>query len=351
MMSGNGNALRVGLAGCGPRAVGHAQALAASTACRLAACADIDADRGAEFGRRFAVPHVYPSVAAMLHDHPVDLLVVATPAAVRRPVVDDVLTAGTPPRGILVEKPIAVRAEEGYRILDDCREAGVALFGNHQLRYFPPLRRFRDEIASGTIGRIRLIRAATKWSILEHGSHLLDLVGFLFGDTLVADRVLAQAVGWADDGRLPPAPHHTAGIAIFHEGPRLYFECGRDAPTWPGSTNPWHQAGIELIGTDGTAGWSLNRGWWCAGSAGTREERYQHETHDDPAQAALFDSIAVALSDPAATAAHPAGAVRAAWSFQIIMAALRAAAAGTWVEAAQPVADHDLKALPERAVA
>ncbi|MGK5680217.1 Gfo/Idh/MocA family protein [Actinoplanes sp. URMC 104] len=342
--------VRVALVGCGPRAEGHARALRLSSDCELVACCDVVEDRAAAFAAEWGLRHYYSDLPTMLKDQELALVDVATPAAVRLPVVEQVAPAGVP--GLLLEKPLAMRPDAGYRVLDLCRESGVQLYVNHQLRFFPPIQRFQEVLRAGKIGRIRMVRAATRWSLLEHGTHLFDLVNFLFEDALVPERLLVQASGWEEQAGMPECPTHTAGVLTTAEGPRVYFECGPWAPSWPGTINAWHQAGIDIVGSSGVAGWSLNRGWWYVGENGRDEERYEHDALDDVAQAALFDNIGAALrqTSPTLEAAAidvPTDAARSAWSFQVVMAALRSACRRSWVDALTPVSDKDVDRLHE----
>lgn len=341
-VNGDGRPLRAAVIGCGPRGLGHARAYGMTDAWELVACCDVDETRLASVADRFHVPLRFTSVADMLRETDPDLVDVATPATVRWSVIEPVLEAAPP--ALLVEKPLAVRPSDGYRIVDACRAAGVALQVNHQLRHLAPLRRFRDLLRGGAIGNLRHVRATSRWSLLEHGTHLFDLVDFLVGDGEGFDRVVAQAEGVDSRPGLPDAPEYACGVAAHRRGVHVYFECGPAAPSWPGLDSPWHQLGVELVGSRGTAGCSLNNGWWCRSANVDADETYVHDEEDDAAQVHLLEGIAHSVAGGPRSPAG-SGASSAAASFDIVMAAQRAALWRGWVDVRRRVDDDEIDAL------
>jgi len=335
--------LRAALVGCGPRGEGHARPYAAIGAARLVACCDVDPERLEEFGDAFGIPRRFTDLERMLDELRPDLVHVVTPAHMRKPVVDAVLPFA--PRAILLEKPIAVRPEEGYAILDGCARAGVPLFVNHQLRFLAPLPRLRALLEDGVLGELRLVRATTQWSLLEQGTHLFDLVSFLLGDDDPFETVVAQTTGMEADPRLPDAPGYCAGVVEGGDDLHVYFECGPGAPAWPGLDNAWHQLGIELVGSRGVAGLSLNRGWWCVADGVERGETWLHDDEDDPAQARLVESLVAALDADPTT--HQSHARTAQLSFDLVAAIQRSALERRRVEVGERVADDEIDRLRE----
>jgi predicted dehydrogenase len=292
------------------------------------------------FAGEYDVPKPFTSVTEMMRVVQPDVVDVATPASARWSIVEHVLEH--PPRALLVEKPLGERPSDGYRIVDAAQSAGVALYVNHQLRHLAPLRRFRDLLRRDAIGELRHVRATTRWSLLEHGTHLFDLVDFLVGDDGGPDRVVAQTEGVDIAATRPDAPAYTCGVATYRQGLRVYFECGPPAPAWRGMDSPWHQFGVELVGDRGTAGCSLNRGWWCRSTSVEADETYRHDDEDDFAQGHLLEEIASSIS-----ARRPVEqSVRsAAASFGVVMAAQLASLRRTWIDVAHRVDDEEIDEL------
>jgi predicted dehydrogenase len=272
-----------------------------------------------------------------------DLVHVVTPPTVRRSVIDEVLDGR--PRALLVEKPLALEPDDAYHILDRCRSQEVSLFVNHQLRYFRPLLDLRDRIATGALGTLHTVRATTRCDLLEQGSHLFDLVSFLVGDRQEATEVFAAAQGVRSEGPTHGAPEYIAGVATLERDVRLYFECGGQAPAWPGSRNPWHQLGIELHGDFGHAGVSLNRGWWISTDGMRDHADHVHEEEDDSAQQRLIDDICRTLDAPDK---HPCGPQRSLFSLQLMIAAQRSALYRSWLPVRERGTSAEFRQLRRR---
>jgi len=105
---------------------------------------------------------------------------------------------------VLVEKPIAVSSEQSAALVAACEEANVKLGVIFQDRFKPEIRRLRNLIREGTLGRILLADARMKWyrppdyysqsrwrgtwrldgggALINQGSHTVDLLLWLLGD-------------------------------------------------------------------------------------------------------------------------------------------------------------------------
>ena len=311
--------LRSAVLGCGPRANYHARVYAEVKHGELVACCDLNEERLATFGGRFGISARYTDFRKMMRETKPDLLHIVTAPSVRWPVVEQALEY--PPRAILIEKPLACRPEEGQRILDACRDAGVELFVNHQLRHHRPHIELREAIQAGELGEIEWVRASCRGNILEQGTHLFDLVSFVFGDPPV-EWVLAQAAGAAGYDGGHSAPDFVAGTLMLAGGLRVSFECGPPAPVWKGEREYWWNVGIEVAGSKGRAGASINHGWWLRTGEAVREHPVPYGEEDDRAQGRLIDSILAAIQGGREeVATHPNNAARSAVSFHVAMAA------------------------------
>lgn len=317
--------LTAAIVGCGPRGHSHARAYTGITGVELVACADIDARTVDSFARHHAIPHRYTDVARLMRGVRPALVNIVTPPRTHRAVVDQVLDHR--PAAVLLEKPVALVADDAAHIVDRCRSEHVALFVNHQLRYFRPMRDLRTRIASGAIGTVHTVRASTRCDVLEQGTHLFDLVSFLLGDDTPATGVFATAAGVQREGPTTGTAAYLFGVATLERDIRLYFECGAAASAWPGNDNPWHQLGVELVGDRGVAGVSLNRGWWVRARDEWHDVPHVHEHEDDPAQRRLITELVMALDDPDA---HPCGPRGTRFSSRLAFAALRSARHGRW---------------------
>jgi predicted dehydrogenase len=105
---------------------------------------------------------------------------------------------------VLVEKPIAVSSEQSATLIAACEKANVKLGVIFQDRFKPEIRRLRNLLREGTLGRILLADARMKWyrppdyysqsrwrgtwrmdgggALINQGSHTVDLLLSLLGD-------------------------------------------------------------------------------------------------------------------------------------------------------------------------
>ncbi len=161
---------------------------------RIVACLGSSPEKGKAFAERFAVERVHASLEAMMTDRDVDAIYVATPNALHREVV---LAAAQAGKHVLCEKPFAMSIAEAREMVEACRRAGVILRIAHQLRLDEAVRRAREIVRSGELGRIAAIsleRASgmpprTTWRrdprqsgvVFDVGVHLIDLVHWITG--------------------------------------------------------------------------------------------------------------------------------------------------------------------------
>lgn len=88
------------------------------------------------------------------HDLDVDTAVIATPSTTHRDIAIDLLSTGT---ACLVEKPLALTADDAWAIVDAAEDAGVTLSVGHIFRYHPALRELKRCINRGELGQIKYL--------------------------------------------------------------------------------------------------------------------------------------------------------------------------------------------------
>ena len=82
--------------------------------------------------------------------------IVATPAPTHVAIASRLASAGL---HLLVEKPIAASSDDAANLIRMCRDRNVSLLVGYVLRFAPTLRRVREAIVEGRIGRIESARA------------------------------------------------------------------------------------------------------------------------------------------------------------------------------------------------
>lgn len=178
-----------------------------------------------ENAKAAAAPHkianVYDDWQAMLGAHQLDLVCIATPTVLHKPMALAALASGA---AVLCEKPTAMNATEAREMLEAARKAKRLHMVDHELRFNPNRARVAELIAAGELGEIRHVNIANIgaswndpagrpkgdwWSdasqgggrLGANGSHQVDMLRWWLGEpasvvgqalTMVPDRVDAK---------------------------------------------------------------------------------------------------------------------------------------------------------------
>ena len=116
----------------------------------LAALVDQDAERLAEFKRKYPHLEIYAELEPAL-EAGYDAFTVATPAPTHFPVACAILRAGCP---VLVEKPLALSAADAREMAEVARENGQQLMVGHLMLFHPAIVKMKALIDDGAIGRL-----------------------------------------------------------------------------------------------------------------------------------------------------------------------------------------------------
>ena len=148
-------ALRWGVIGTGI-AGRFVNALHAHTGQRVIAVTARDAAKTQAFARERGIATVHGSVSALIEDPQVDVVYISTPHPLHHAQALEAIAAG---KHVLVEKPIAMSAQEAQEITDAGRAAGVLVQEAMWTRYLPQSDILRQVLADGLLGDVRLVRA------------------------------------------------------------------------------------------------------------------------------------------------------------------------------------------------
>ena len=114
-------------------------------------------ERAQAYAAEHGIPNAHGSYEALLADPEVEAVYVPLPNSMHVEWSVRALEAG---KHVLCEKPMSRRAEEVRRAFDVAEREGLVLAEAFMWRHHPQLRRARELIAEGAIGRLRLVRAA-----------------------------------------------------------------------------------------------------------------------------------------------------------------------------------------------
>ena len=103
-------------------------------------------------------PEVERSLAldAILRRSDIGAVVIATPATTHAAMTIQALRVG---KDVLVEKPMALTASDGERMVNTARHLGRILMAGHVLEYHPAVERLRQLVEEGSLGTLRYLYA------------------------------------------------------------------------------------------------------------------------------------------------------------------------------------------------
>jgi predicted dehydrogenase/nucleoside-diphosphate-sugar epimerase len=140
--------LRVGLVGAGYISEFHARAIQRVPNARIVGIADFAHSRAAALAGRFGIPKVFPTMEAMM-DEGVDVIHILTPPDTHAQLAIAALRNGC---HVLVEKPLAMNAEEVDRISVAAETAQKSVCVNHSMLYDRFVSKALKIVRSGAIG-------------------------------------------------------------------------------------------------------------------------------------------------------------------------------------------------------
>ncbi|MCO4239254.1 Gfo/Idh/MocA family oxidoreductase [Pseudarthrobacter sp. MDT3-28] len=161
--------LRWGVLGTGI-AARFVNALHAHTGQRAVAVAARDAAKTHVFAAEHGIPKVHISPSALIADPTVDVVYIATPHPMHHDLALEAIQAG---KHVLIEKPVAMTANETHAITRAGHAAGVLVMEAMWTRYLPQSDIVRQLLAAGAIGEVKLVRADFGFILPFDASHRL----------------------------------------------------------------------------------------------------------------------------------------------------------------------------------
>lgn len=259
----------LGLIGCGVIGRHHMAAASRSPLIRVAAVADLIAEKAHGVADQYGVPKRYSEGADLLDDPEIEAVVLAFPAVGRFPMAMKALGKGI---HVLTEKPVAMHAGEVAQMIA-ARGHLVAGCCSSRYRFLPSAQAVTEFIATGALGELRVIRARNltvagapptaappTWRLrraengggilMNWGCYDLDYLLGITGWSLKPQLVLSQtwtlpahyaaraAPGSDAETHLAALIRCAGGVAITYE--RGEFMAGRADSAW------------EIVGSRGT---------------------------------------------------------------------------------------------------
>ncbi|HEY6403168.1 MAG TPA: Gfo/Idh/MocA family oxidoreductase, partial [Blastocatellia bacterium] len=143
--------LRWGLIGCGDISRKRvAPALRGVPECELIAVSRARAGLAEAFANEFGAKRWYGDWRELIADDEIDAVYIATPVYLH---AEQTVAAAEAGKSVLCEKPMAMNPDECKQMIAACEVEGVALGVAYYRRFYPAIRRVKEIVASGEIGK------------------------------------------------------------------------------------------------------------------------------------------------------------------------------------------------------
>ena len=208
--------LRIGVVGAGGIAAAHLQSIGPKVGARAVAIADVNVAAARERAEKAGIPAVYEDYRDLIADPQVDAVLVCVPNFLHAPVSIAALKAG---KHVLCEKPMATTVADARQMVEVAKANQRTLMLGQHYRYIAEVRKAKELIAQGVLGRIYF--AKTGWirrkgipgwgswftqkersgggCLIDIGVHMLDVAWYLMGS---------------------PAPERVLGATFAEFGPK-----------------------------------------------------------------------------------------------------------------------------------
>ena len=145
---------------------------------------------------RHQVPNVYSDVREILANTAVEVVDVAVPPDLQLSMIQEIVKESSHIRGVLAQKPLGVNYAQAVEIVRLCRDAGITLAVNQNMRYDQSVRACKSLLNRGDLGEPVLatidMRAIPHWmpwqarqgwvTLRIMSIHHLDTLRYWFGD-------------------------------------------------------------------------------------------------------------------------------------------------------------------------
>ncbi len=183
--------IRIGIIGAGFIAPTHIQTFREfPDRCEVLAICDLRQDLVEKRVKEFQV-RGYSDYRKMIETEKLDVVCLCTPPGTHEAIVIDLVSMGV---HVFCEKPLAMNADQGRRMVAAVEKAGVIFQVGYCHRFEEAPARIRKSIAAGEFGPITSYRNvfASDWgycptrggNLMDNGSHAADLARFFLGDPI-----------------------------------------------------------------------------------------------------------------------------------------------------------------------
>ena len=152
--------VRLGIIGCGAISKKHGEAISRIDGAKIIAASDVVEENVLQFINRYG-GQVYTDYKDMLEDPDVDAVIIAAPSGLHAKMGQDALDAG---KHVLVEKPLAMCANDADRLIKKAQEVKRCLGTVHPNRHYETSEMIHKSIEDGRFGKLSHGVATVRWN-------------------------------------------------------------------------------------------------------------------------------------------------------------------------------------------
>ena len=280
--------------GCGSRAKGHAAAYQHVKKTTLAAVCDMNEERLNPFAEEYGIPNKYTDLDEMLEKENPDILHIVTQPDLRVQLLTHAHKAKVP--AVIVEKPLALDADDFNAIAKLSEETSTKMCVNHQLRFHPRLLDLLGDVQDGKIGDVQFIDASSRLNLAGQGTHVLNLV-LWFNGAMAPNLVFGNVCGTSQFEGTHPAPDLAVAQLNFPNRVRALIANGQNAvATSDDEKNHMHKR-IAVYGTRGFVHWKMMSWERSTTDVDFESGEKEYREEDVLGQAGLTDAMCDWLED------------------------------------------------------
>ena len=297
------------------RARGLAEAYRHIQRGKLVAASARTADHLAAFADEYGIEKRYADYREMFERERLDVVHVNTPPSVRLEIMEAAEECGV--AALIVEKPLAIEAEDYRTIRAFAERCRVKIAINHQLHFQPRRFEFQQRVAAGEIGDMLSVDASCGMNLAYQGTHALQAVGAFLPECTPV-QVLAQVGGGnglQDTPKKHFAPDNALALINYDNGVQAHLQSGATAPKVGREGIHTHKR-IAVYGTRGYVHWTM---WsWEIGIDGRiTPGAHEYAEEDILGQARMTEAMFDWLADNAMV--HPLNLQGALSDFNIVL--------------------------------
>jgi phthalate 4,5-cis-dihydrodiol dehydrogenase len=193
----------MGMAGLGVASTQILPAVSRLPYLQITAAADVRGDALAKFRKEYDAAAL-TSVEEMCRSSDVDFIYIATPNQLH---AEHAITAANHQKHVIVEKPMAMSLEECEAMNAAAEKNGIKLLCGHTHSFDPPIRKIREIVKSGELGKLCMINtwnynefmyrprmkhelATSHGVVLNQGPHHVDIVRLIGGGIVRSVRAM-----------------------------------------------------------------------------------------------------------------------------------------------------------------